>query len=62
VATTTSSVEIRYNEEVRGKFDITNGFSGSFYGIGDVLAFSGSVATRLSNLEASASLLDAGQF
>ena len=37
-------------------------FSGSLYGIGDVLAFSGSVATRLANLEASASLLDAGQF
>ena len=62
VATTTGSVEIRYNDVVRGKFDITNGFSGSLYGIGDVLAFSGSVATRLSNLEASASLLDAGQF
>ena len=62
VATTNNAIELRYNEEVRGKFDITNGFSGSLYGIGDVLTFSGSVATRLANLEASASLLDAGQF
>jgi hypothetical protein len=37
-------------------------FSGSFYGIGDILAFSGSVATRLYNLELSASVLDAGTF
>jgi hypothetical protein len=47
VATTTTGVELRYNDVTRGKFDITNGFSGSLYGIGDVLAFSGSVATRL---------------
>jgi hypothetical protein len=62
VATTNNAVEFRYNEEVRGTFTTTNGFSGSLYGIGDVLSFSGSVATRLANLEASASLLDAGQF
>jgi hypothetical protein len=62
VATTNTAVEFRYNDVIRGKFDITNGFSGSLYGIGDVLSFSGSVATRLANLEASASLLDAGQF
>ena len=62
VATTNNAIELRYNEEIRGKFDITNGFSGSLYGIGDVLTFSGSVATRLANLEASSSLLDAGQF
>lgn len=62
VATTNDAVEFRYNEEVRGTFTTTNGFSGSLYGIGDVLSFSGSVATRLANLEASASLLDAGQF
>lgn len=62
VATTPSAVEFRYNEEVRGTFTTTNGFSGSLYGIGDVLSFSGSVATRLANLEASASVLDAGQF
>jgi hypothetical protein len=62
VATTNTGVELRYNDVTRGSFDITNGFSGSLYGIGDVLSFSGSVATRLANLEASASLLDAGQF
>ena len=62
VATTNAGVELRYNDVTRGTFDITNGFSGSLYGIGDVLSFSGSVATRLANLEASASLLDAGQF
>jgi hypothetical protein len=50
------------NAELRGTFTTTHGFSGSLYGIGDVLSFSGSVATRLANLEASASLLDAGQF
>ena len=51
VATTTTGVELRYNDVTRGKFDITNGFSGSLYGIGDVLAFSGSVATRLYDIE-----------
>lgn len=62
VATTSDAVEFRYNDVVKGTFTNTNGFSGSLYGIGDVLSFSGSVATRLANLEASASLLDAGQF
>ena len=63
VATTPSAVEFRYNEEVRGTFTTTNGFSGSLYGIGDVLAFSGSVANRLAALEASSSLgPDAGEF
>lgn len=62
VATTNDAVEFRYNDEIKGTFTNTNGFSGSLYGIGDVLSFSGSVATRLANLEASASLLDAGQF
>jgi len=59
VATTSDAVEFRYNDEVRGTFDITNGFSGSLYGIGDVLAFSGSVANRLAALEAGS---DAGEF
>ncbi len=62
VATTNDAVEFRYNEQIKGTFTATNGFSGSLYGIGDVLAFSGSIATRLANLEASASVLDAGQF
>ena len=59
VATTNAAVEFRYNDEVRGTFTRTNGFSGSLYGIGDVLAFSGSVANRLSALEAGS---DAGEF
>lgn len=59
VATTPSAVEIRYNDVVRGTFDITNGFSGSLYGIGDVLSFSSSVASRLVALEAGP---DGGQF
>ena len=59
VATTNDAVEFRYNEEVRGTFTTTNGFSGSLYGIGDVLAFSGSVASRLASLEAGS---DAGEF
>jgi hypothetical protein len=62
VASTDSGIEFRYNETVKGTFTNTNGFSGSLYGIGDVLSFSGSVATRLANLEISASLIDAGQF
>ena len=59
VATTSDAVEFRYNDEVRGTFDITNGFSGSLYGIGDVLAFSGSVANRLAALESGS---DGGEF
>jgi hypothetical protein len=59
IASVDSGIEFRYNEEVRGKFDTTNGFSGSFYGIGDILAFSGSVANRLSALEAGS---DGGEF
>jgi hypothetical protein len=59
VATTSDAVEFRYNDEIRGTFDITNGFSGSLYGIGDVLAFSGSVANRLAALEAGS---DGGEF
>ena len=59
VATTPTAVEFRYDEEIRGTFDITNGFSGSLYGIGDVLAFSGSVASRLVALESGS---DGGEF
>ena len=59
VATTNAAVEFRYNDAVRGTFTTTNGFSGSLYGIGDVLAFSGSVANRLAALESGS---DAGEF
>jgi hypothetical protein len=62
VATTNNQIDFRYNDVTIAKITNTNGFSGSLYGIGDVLVFSGSVATRLANLEASASLLDAGTF
>lgn len=51
VASVDAGIEFRYNDVTRGTFDVTNGFSGSLYGIGDVLAFSGSVATRLTDIE-----------
>ena len=55
VATTSSSIDFRYNDVTIATITAAQGFSGSLYGIGDVLAFSGSVATRLFNLEISAS-------
>lgn len=59
VATTANAVEFRYNDTPFATFQ-----SGStnLYGIGDILTFSGSVAERLKNLEASASVVDAGTF
>jgi hypothetical protein len=63
VATTSGSVDFRYNDVTIATITTGSGFSGSLYGIGDVLQFSGSVATRLFNLEFSASFVpDAGQF
>jgi hypothetical protein len=59
VASVNTGIEFRYNDVTRGTFDVTNGFSGSLYGIGDVLAFSGSVANRIAALEAGP---DGGQF
>ena len=59
VASTSTAVEFRYNEVVRGTFTTENGFSGSLYGIGDVLSFSSSVASRFLTLEAGP---DGGQF
>jgi hypothetical protein len=55
------------NQTISGSLRVTQAvsasiFSGSFYGIGDILAFSGSVATRLFNLELSSSVLDAGTY
>ena len=62
VATTSSSIDFRYNDVTIATITSAQGFSGSLYGIGDVLAFSGSVATRLFNLEFSASFgPDAGE-
>ena len=63
VATTSGSVDFRYNDVTIATITTGSGFSGSLYGIGDVLAFSGSVHSRLFNLEISASFgPDAGQF
>jgi hypothetical protein len=63
VATTENAIDFRYNDVTIATITTANGFSGSLYGIGDVLQFSGSVATRLFNLEFSASFgPDAGQF
>lgn len=59
VATTTNAVEFRHNDIPFATFQTG---STNLYGIGDILAFSGSVAARLTALEASASLIDAGQF
>jgi hypothetical protein len=62
VATTSASIDFRYNDVTIATITAAQGFSGSLYGIGDVLAFSGSVATRLFNLEISASFgPDAGE-
>jgi hypothetical protein len=55
VATTSGSIDFRYNDVTIATITTAEGFSGSLYGIGDVLAFSGSVANRLYNLEISAS-------
>jgi len=55
VATTSGSIDFRYNDVTIAKITSGSGalagFSGSLYGIGDVLAFSGSVATRLFDIE-----------
>jgi hypothetical protein len=59
VASVNTGIEFRYNDVTRGTFDVTNGFSGSLYGIGDILAFSGSVANRLTLLESGS---DGGEF
>lgn len=62
VATTDNQIDFRYNDVTIATITTANGFSGSLYGIGDVLAFSGSVANRLYNLEISASFgPDAGE-
>ena len=55
VATTDNQIDFRYNDVTIATITAGSGFSGSLYGIGDVLAFSGSVAGRLYNLEISAS-------
>ena len=56
VATDIDGVELRYNDVPFGTFTTS---STTLYGIGDVLAFSGSVATRLTNIE---SALEGSEF
>jgi hypothetical protein len=59
VATDSEAVDFRYNDTTIATITVENGFSGSLYGIGDILAFSGSVANRLTALEAGS---DGGEF
>lgn len=59
VTPTTSSIEFRKNGTKFAELTDTYGFSGSLYGIGDVLSFSSSVASRLTALE---DTIDAGSF
>jgi hypothetical protein len=63
VATDDEAIDFRYNDitiaTITQGSGPTAGFSGSLYGIGDVLAFSGSVANRLAALESGS---DAGEF
>jgi hypothetical protein len=59
VATDAEAIDFRYNDVTIATITNTNGFSGSLYGIGDVLAFSGSVANRLAALESGS---DGGEF
>lgn len=62
VATDSDAIDFRYNDVTIATITSANGFSGSLYGIGDVLAFSGSVATQFANLEFSASNVTAPEF
>jgi hypothetical protein len=46
VASVDEAIEFRYNDVVIANITNTNGFSGSVYGIGDVLSFSSSIYTQ----------------
>ena len=59
ITPTTASIEFRKDGSKFAEITQALGFSGSLYGIGDVLAFSGSVASRLQAVE---TLIDAGAF
>lgn len=59
ITPTPTAIDIKYDGTKFAEISITNGYSGSLYGIGDVLAFSGSIASRLASLEAG---IDAGTF
>lgn len=59
ITPTTASIEFRKNGTKFAELTDTFGFSGSLFGIGDVLAFSGSVASRLTAVEFGS---DGGEF
>ena len=46
VATISESIDFRYNDVTIANITVANGFSGSVYGIGDVLSFSSSIYTQ----------------
>ena len=46
VATISESIDFRYNDVTIANITAANGFSGSVYGIGDVLSFSSSIYTQ----------------
>jgi len=62
VLPSSSSVQIQYQGTTFAKISKEQGFSGSLYGIGDVLAFSSSVAQQFADLQYSASNIDAGSW
>ena len=59
ITPTTASIEFRKDGTKFAEITQALGFSGSLYGIGDVLAFSSSVSSRLASLETT---IDAGTF
>jgi hypothetical protein len=46
VASVNGAIEMRYNDVTFANITTANGFSGSVYGIGDVLSFSSSIYTQ----------------
>lgn len=62
VATDADAIDFRYNDVTIATITAASGFSGSLYGIGDVVAFSGSVATQFADLQFSASNISAPEF
>ena len=46
VASISESIDFRYNDVTIANITVANGFSGSVYGIGDVLSFSSSIYTQ----------------
>jgi hypothetical protein len=62
VATDADAIDFRENDVTIATITAASGFSGSLYGIGDVLAFSGSVAEQFESLHLSASNISAPEF